>query len=49
MNSDPIKIGAEEVKMIEELKDENLIRKVIGEGIPSHLIKVIMEVLLKQI
>ena len=34
---------------IPEWADENLIRKVIGEGIPSHLIKVIMEVLLKQI
>lgn len=29
--------------------DELLIRKVIGEGIPSRLIKVIMEVLIKQI
>lgn len=29
--------------------DENLIRKVIGEGIPSRLIKVIMEELIKQI
>ncbi|MBR3797388.1 MAG: DNA cytosine methyltransferase, partial [Bacteroidales bacterium] len=29
--------------------DENLIRKVIGEGIPSKLIKVIMSNLIKQI
>lgn len=29
--------------------NETLIRKVIGEGVPSKLIKVIMEVLLKQI
>lgn len=33
---------------IPEWADENLIRKVIGEGIPSRLIKVIMEELLKQ-
>ena len=34
---------------IPDWADESLIRKVIGEGIPSRLIKVIMEVLLKQI
>ncbi|MCR5569416.1 MAG: DNA cytosine methyltransferase [Paludibacteraceae bacterium] len=34
---------------IPEWADENLIRRVIGEGIPSKLIKVIMEELLKQI
>lgn len=34
---------------IPEWADENLIRKVIGEGIPSKLIKVIVESLLKQI
>lgn len=34
---------------IPDWADETLIRKVIGEGIPSRLIKVIMEVLLKQI
>lgn len=34
---------------IPEWADETLIRKVIGEGIPSRLIKVIMEVLLAQI
>lgn len=34
---------------IPEWADENLIRKVIGEGIPSRLILVIMEELLKQI
>ncbi len=34
---------------IPDWANESLIRKVIGEGIPSRLIKVIMEVLLKQI
>ena len=34
---------------IPEWADENLIRKVIGEGIPSRLIKVIMEALLEEI
>ena len=34
---------------IPEWADENLIRKVIGEGIPSRLIKVIMEVLINQL
>ena len=34
---------------IPDWADETLIRKVIGEGIPSRLIKVIMEVLLQQI
>lgn len=34
---------------IPEWADETLIRKVIGEGIPSKLIKVIVESLLKQI
>lgn len=34
---------------IPDWADETLIRKVIGEGIPSRLIKVIMEVLLAQI
>ena len=34
---------------IPDWADETLIRKVIGEGIPSRLIKVIMEVLIKQI
>ncbi len=34
---------------IPEWADENLIRKVIGEGIPSRLIKVIMEELLSKI
>jgi DNA (cytosine-5)-methyltransferase 1 len=29
--------------------DENLIRKVIGEGVPSKLIKVIVEELIKQL
>ena len=34
---------------IPEWADETLIRKVIGEGIPSHLIEVIMEELIKQL
>lgn len=34
---------------IPDWADENLIRKVIGEGIPSKLIKVIMEELIKQL
>lgn len=34
---------------IPDWADENLIRRVIGEGIPSRLIKVIIEELLKQI
>ena len=34
---------------VPEWADETLIRKVIGEGIPSHLIEVIMEELIKQI
>ena len=34
---------------IPDWADENLIRNVIGEGIPSRLIKVIVEALLKQI
>lgn len=34
---------------IPEWADENLIRKVIGEGIPSKLIKVIVENLIKQL
>ena len=34
---------------IPQWADENLIRKVIGEGIPSKLIKVIVEQLLKQL
>jgi DNA (cytosine-5)-methyltransferase 1 len=34
---------------IPDWADETLIRKVIGEGVPSKLIKVIMNVLLKQI
>ncbi len=34
---------------IPEWADETLIRKVIGEGIPSRLIKVIMEVLINQL
>lgn len=34
---------------IPEWANESMIRKVIGEGVPSKLIKVIMEVLLKQI